>query len=353
MPTFRQLEDFARTTHTPLGYFFLAEPPLEQVPIPDLRTIGGSAIARPSANLLDTVYMCQQRQDWYRHHAKHMGDPALSFVASVTIEADPIQTASDIRATLMASEHSKPAAANDGDALRTWMDRADALGIMVMVSGIVGNNTHRPLDIEEFRGFALADSLAPIVFINGADTKAGQLFTLAHEIAHIWAGESALTNITPASSPRAAIERWCNAVAAEVLVPMDSFRNNLRPDAPWHDEVKRLARACGVSTLVILRRMRDAGRITRDEHTLFHEREARRLRELVSNRQAAGGNFYHTAQYRLSPRFASAVLTSTYEGRSTFTEAFRLLGCRNTTTLDNIAHSLGLSNPTMNEPGTR
>ncbi|MCA1704262.1 MAG: DNA-binding protein, partial [Actinobacteria bacterium] len=60
---------------------------------------------------------------------------------------------------------------------------------------------------------------------------------------------------------------------------------------------------------------------------------------------SSGGNFYHTANYRLSPRFASAVIASTYEGRSTFTEAFRLLGCRNIRTVENLGISLGLGNP--------
>lgn len=90
-----------------------------------------------------------------------------------------------------------------------------------MRSGIVGNNTHRPLDVAEFRGFAISHPLAPLVFINSADAPAARLFTLMHELAHIWVGSSGISNASPGNARRE--EVFCNAVAGEFLAPHDVF----------------------------------------------------------------------------------------------------------------------------------
>lgn len=353
-PTFKQLEDFAKATHVPFGYFFLPKPPEEPVPIPDLRTVGSTRVRRPSANMLDTIYICQQRQDWYRQYVQLMGEDPLAFVGSMRTDANVIRAATSIRSALGLDGPLSTAAKSAADAFGLLLDRADELGVMVMVSGIVGNNTHRPLDPDEFRGFALVDPLAPLIFVNGADTQAARLFTLVHELAHVWSGQSGVSDTTTAPVPRVGVEQWCNAVAAEVLAPLADFKAALRPRAELWEEANRLAAIFKVSTLVVLRRMHDAGRLTRQQHADAYGRESARLSALIHARKESaqgGGNFYHTANYRLSTRFASAVIASTWEGRSTFTEAFRLLGCRSVKTLDKMAHSIGLANPTAWEGG--
>jgi len=225
------------------------------------------------------------------------------------------------------------------DALRLFIEQADALGVLVMVSGVVGSNNRRKLDPEEFRGFALADALAPLVFINGADTKAAQMFTLAHELAHIWLGQSALSDVGPASTPSHGTEIWCNRVAAELLVPLALIREEFRPSAGLQEEINRLARRFKVSTLVVLRRIHDAGGLTRDELWAAYDTELQRLRALP---KGGGGDFYLTLGARAGKRFARALVTSTLEGRSSFTEAFRLLGFKKMTTFRELGHNLGL-----------
>ncbi|MFQ5472095.1 MAG: ImmA/IrrE family metallo-endopeptidase, partial [Dehalococcoidia bacterium] len=254
-PTLRQLEDFARATHTPFGFFFLPEPPVERVPIPDFRTIRSETLRRPSPDLLDTIYLCQQRQEWYRDYVRVAAEEPFPFVGSAKPSDDIVSVADEMRDALAFDLEERRQIRTWTDALGRFIEQADHLGILVMVSGVVGSNNRRRLDPQEFRGFALADPLAPLVFINGADTRAGQMFTLAHELAHLWVGESALTDIEPRSAPSDAVENWCNRVAAELLVPLAVVRQEYRRNAPLRKELDRLARRFKVSTLVILRRI--------------------------------------------------------------------------------------------------
>jgi len=322
-PTLKQVEHFAKATHTPVGYLFLDAPPVERVPIPDLRTIGGGRIERPSPDLLDTLYLCQQRQEWYHDYARAFGEQPLPFVGSVAVTSNVETTAIDMRRALGFDLDERRRTPTWTDALRAFIDQADSLGVLVMVSGIVGNNTHRKLDPEEFRGIALSDDLAPLVFINGADTKAAQMFTLAHELAHLWLGESALSDVGPLSSPSQEVEAWCNRASAEFLVPLDALRAEHREDAEFRSEVDRLARVFKVSTLVILRRIHDAGGMTRDQFKTAYAEEVDRLRAMP---RGSGGDFYLSQAARLGKRFARALVSSTLEGQTLHRDAFRLLG---------------------------
>ena len=206
-PTLKQVEAFAKATHTPVGYLFLAEPPVEKIPIPDFRAPGNERIGHPSPDLLDTIYVCQQRQEWFRNYARSMGETPLPFVGSARVGDDVVRTAAQIRTELGFDLEARRQMPTWTDALRHFIEQADSLGILVMCNGVVHNNNYRHLDPQEFRGFAMADNLAPLVFINGADTKAAQMFTLAHELAHIWLGQSAVSDSQPTAVPVQEVER--------------------------------------------------------------------------------------------------------------------------------------------------
>jgi len=338
-PTLKQLEAFAQATHAPLGYLFLKTPPNETIPIPDFRTMGNAQVARPSPNLLDTIYLCQQRQEWYRDYALSMGEPPLSFVGSSRCTDEVVATADRIRMALGFSVEQRSQLRTWAEALRHFVEQADALGVLVMVTGVVGSNTRRKLDPAEFRGFALSDPIAPLVLINGADTKAAQMFSLAHELAHLWLGQSALSNLGPVPATSNDTERWCNRVAAELLVPLASLEASLRAGEDLGRTLDRLAREFKVSTLVILRRLHDAGRLTREQLATEYEAEVSRLREMP---RAGGGDFYLPTTARVGKRFAYAVVSATWEGRASFTEASRLLGFRRMDTFRKLSSSLGV-----------
>jgi len=340
LPTLGQLEAFAKATYTPVGYLFLPEPPVEHIPIPDFRTMAGKRYPRPTPDLLDTIYICQQRQDWYRGFAQSIGEIPLAFVGSVRTSENIAEVSTKIRRALGFDVSARSAMPSWTDALRHFIGQADAAGVMVMCSGVVMNNNRRKLDPEEFRGFAIADTLAPVVFINGADTKAAQMFTLAHELAHIWLGESAVSDAQADRVSNHETERWCNKVAAEVLVPLDDLRSVYDPRNDIQSEVRRLARWFKVSTLVVLRRIHDVGGLTSDQLWKEFERERARL---ISIDKGSGGNFYLTQAARVSKRFARALIASTWEGRSSFTEAFRLLGVKKMETFRGFEDSLGMA----------
>ena len=338
-PTLKQLERFAQATYTPFGFFFLPKPPEESVPIPDLRTVGNQYSGHPSPDLLDTMYICQQRQEWYRDFARSMGEKELPFVGSASLDSDFTEVARNIRHALGFSLEERREMPTWTEALRSFIQQADSFGIMVMVSGIVGSNTRRSLDPKEFRGFAISDPLAPLVFINGKDTKAAQMFTLAHELAHIWLGETALSDVGPITMPSNKVEVWCNQVAAELLVPLSALQEAHDSFKSLREALDHLARWFKVSTLVILRRLHDAGKLTREELWQAYNKEVDRL---LAISKKAGGNFYLTLPARVSRRFAQALVISTLEGQTLHRDAFRLLGFRKYTTFRELGYQLGV-----------
>ena len=341
-PTLKQLEEFAHKTHTPVGFFFLNEPPHETVPIPDFLTVGGRAIAAVlSGNLLDVIYACQRRQEWYRDHQLLNGESPLPFVGTATVR-DPVEGVAARMRVLLDWMPAGRARCRTWAGALTWLrEHAEAAGVLVMISGMVGSDTHRTLDAQEFRGFALVDPYAALVFVNGADSKAAQVSTFAHELAHLWLGETALSDLDPQSTRSNTVERWCNLVAAELLVPMDEFVTAFAARSDLRAQLPPLAEHFRVSTQVILGRAREVGVLTWDQylHELSVERE--RVAALIAVR-GTGGSYYNTKPVQVSRRFARALVASTLEGQTPYPVAFRLLGLKKAATFDHLADRLGV-----------
>ena len=339
-PTLKQIEKFVKTVHVPIGYLFLPEPPEESLPIPDFRTISDQAITDLNVNLLDTIYLCQEKQAWYRDYLRSHKGSGINSIGSAVLSDSPAEAAESIRIRLNFSMDERREKRNQ--ALTQLVSKIEDVGVLVMLSSIVGSNSHRKLEVSEFRGFALFDTLAPLIFINAADSKAAQMFTLAHELAHLWLGQSGVSDTEAGKLPQKDIERWCNEAAAELLMPMKETREAYQSGTYLPDEIQRLANYFKVSNLVVLRRLFDAGFINETTFWKNYHEELERIGNLKSE-SSSGGNFYHTLRVRNGKHFARAVIESTLEGQTLFQDALRMLGLKKSATFYQAARELGVT----------
>ena len=318
-------DNLAHHTRTPLGFLYLPEPPDERLPISDFRTRSGDVPQRPSPDLLETVYLMQRRQLWMRDELTDEGADPLGFVGNhVTAEAR--QVAAAMADVLQLRGGWAAAEGTWTDALTRLRDRVESAGVLLVFNGIVGNNAYRKLDREEFQGFALVDEYAPLIFVNGTDFKSAQMFTIAHEMAHILLGESGVSRFRNLQlETDYSAEVTCDAAAAEFLVPAAEL------DAYWpvagktEDPYRSIAREFKVSTLVSARRVLDLGLIGRDDFHEFYE-EGRDIDWGLMRSKSKGGDFWNNQRWRVGSRFGSTVYRAVKEGRLTYREAYRLTG---------------------------
>jgi Zn-dependent peptidase ImmA (M78 family) len=324
-PTVKQLEDFSRRVHIPFGYLFLQEPPKEQIPFPFFRT-GNHQTNQVSLNVYDTILILQRRQDWLIDYLLDNDGSALPFVGKFDHNASFEAIVEDIRNTL----NLNPEWANDcqtfEDTLNFITKKIEEVGIMINFNGVVENNTHRVIPVNECRGFVLVNKMAPFMFVNAADAKAAQLFTIIHELAHIWLGESAgfdNQNLLPANNP---VERLCDQVAAEFLVPAISFHKRWANSA----DINKLAKYFKVSSIVIARRALDLGKMNKAAFFQFYNQYMEEVR-IKKEGQGSGGDFYATARKRISVSFAAYVDQAVRQNKLLYRDAYKITGLRGDT----------------------
>jgi Zn-dependent peptidase ImmA (M78 family)/DNA-binding transcriptional regulator YiaG len=340
-PDFKKAQKLAVALHIPFGYLFLPTPPTNDVEIPDLRTVGSKPITEFSPNLLDQLRNLLLKQEWYRDYATEEGRKPLAFIGRFNLSSTYETVAVDIGAELGINAEFRAAASNWEGFLTNFMANAEAAGILVIRSGVVASASQRPLSVKEFRGLVLSDPIAPLVFINGADSTSAQVFTLAHELAHLWIGKSGISNPNPkkrSADEVNSIERFCNQVAAELLVPHTEFLRRWKDSVPVEDNVKALVRYFRVSTHVILRQAFEQDKISRHQYEERIQIEEDRFKKQQEEREG-GGNFYRTMRVRNSRILVASVLDAIQTSRVSLRDAATLLGCK-VPTLKNVASEL-------------
>ncbi len=333
-PTVKQLEDFSRNVHVPFGYLFLKEPPREELNFPFFRT-GRNTTTKVSLNVYDAIQIVQKRQDWLSEYLREGDYDPLEFIGKFNVKTPLEEIVSDIRKTLGLQADWAGYYNTWEQALEFLASQIEEKGIVINFSGIVGNNTKRTINVNECRGFVLADKYAPFMFINSADAKAAQMFTIAHELAHLWIGQSAgfdMKKLLPSDDP---VERLCDKVAAEFLVPQDQLQKFWQAEKGF--QKLSLAAVCiqagrifKVSPIVIARRALDLKLIPKNKFFSFYNNYVSQINKLKLN-TGSGGNFYATSKKRISLRFASFVNNAVKEQKLLYRDAYKLTGLKGDT----------------------
>jgi Zn-dependent peptidase ImmA (M78 family)/DNA-binding XRE family transcriptional regulator len=326
-PNFHQAQKLASALSIPLGYLFLSQPPQITNPVADFRTLPGKEGGNLSPNLQDVLDDALRKRDWYKEWRQQENIAPFDFVGKYSLRSKPENIVLDMRQVLDVPQDFAYKIGTWDLHLRQLVQKVELAGILVLQSGIVGNNTRRKLSVQEFRGFALADQYAPLVFINAQDATAARIFTLIHELVHIWTGTSGISNPDFISNGKEAqrAEIFCNQVAAEFLVPNEIFikRWNIHQDAL--DNAQQLATRFRVSSQVILRRAFDAGFLNLDE---YQDAVQAAIKASKPRAKGGGGDFYNTLFSRNSRRFTTELLSAVSSGRLSYLDGARLLNTR-------------------------
>ena len=322
-PTFNQIENVSKTTHIPLGYFFLKTPPIEDFPLLKYRTLLSKNTEKPSRNTIDVINQMEDIQEWMRDYLIDAGYDKLGFVGSVNIRQDKQTIAQTFRDTIHISLDWHKQVKSKEEAFKFFREKFEKIGILVMMSGIVGNNTHRSLSIEEFRAFTLTDEYAPLIFINSNDSQGAKLFSLIHEAVHLLFGVNNFYNDRSGFTENTdTIETICNAIAAEILMPNNLFEKEWCSITDVPNRIWWLSDTFHCGLIVIARRALDHNYINKDQYQAIVNEAIEQFNATRSRNE--GGNYYATLSIRIDNRFIIALDNSVREGKTQYTEAYRL-----------------------------
>ncbi|CAM4101220.1 XRE family transcriptional regulator [Vibrio neonatus] len=317
-PTFKQAQNIANITSIPFGYLFLPEPPQEELPIPDLRTVANRHVDEVSVDMKEIIKQVMLKQEWYRDYLIKLEEPRLPFIGKYNVNDSVFDVAQDIRDTLGVP---LPQKGSWEEYHRTLIKGAEQARILVMRSGIVGNNTHRKLQVSEFRGFAISDDIAPVIFINSSDAPTARLFTLIHELAHLWIGSSGISDLEHSHAEE---EKFCNAVAGEFLVPQEAFHRIWNPELGLVTNLTEINRQLHVSKLAAAKRALDCRVIDAETYWKYYRAELNAFR----NQKGGKGDFNINAGAKNSKLLSSAVVAEALSGRMLLRDASNLLGIK-------------------------
>ncbi len=314
-PTILQAKKLALAYKRPFALFFLPEIPRDFHPLQDFRKSGSKALTTSSIFIIREI---QQKQAWIRDLFAESNEEELPFVGRYNIDDNPEQVANDILATLQI----QPPYYKTGNPITEWINAAEKIGIFISRTSFI--HSHLKLDSEEIQGFAIADSYAPFIFLNSDDWNAPQLFTLAHELAHIWIAETGISNDTELNikGKLHPVELFCNEVAANVLMPKNLILNIDKSSFRNSTILFKTAKQLGISTFSLLIRALKLGVISTHSYNLlkkqvdiefaiFLKKDAEKR---AKQRESTGGPNYFLLQLNRNSRLFTQTVLDSFRG---------------------------------------
>lgn len=343
-PTLVQLEQLSKTAQVPFGYFFLKEPPVENIPLLKFRTVNNDDIQTPSRNLIDTIHDMEVKQVWLRDYRQQQGLSKNFFVgqgqSARQLSSDKQAEAVMAMLGIKSGWNYRRGELNRFEVLRTKLDE---IGVTVMYNNQVNDNTRRRLDQNEFRAFALIDDYAPLIFINSNDSFSAKLFSLVHETVHVWFGTAELLNgdleVTPKTRDPITEQR-INQITENILFPAALFEKQwfMTKTTDTIQKCLELSKPFGTSSLAVAIRAKRMGFITqRDIDKLKEYLTDQYLRTKAENKnRTIHLNPYRLKAARIDKSFARDVYLGTRSGALAYSEAFELVNVKSSAGFDKL-----------------
>ncbi|MDR0514298.1 MAG: ImmA/IrrE family metallo-endopeptidase [Coriobacteriaceae bacterium] len=332
-PTFKQLEKLAAKTHTLVPYFTMQAIPDVSLQIADFRKANPGDATAPSPELFDTIDELLFKQAWLRDYFVEVGADKLEWVGAFAHQAamPDVDAIADYLHELLDLEEgwaSQSGISSTDEAWRTLRQAIEKQRVAVCISGYAGTNTRRTLKVSEFRGFALSDEYAPFIFVNGADAKTAQLFTLVHEMAHILFFQTGVSRPIEPHKPFGGedeTERFCDQISAEFLLPRSPFLGIWADTKDKEAALKQSTKEFKVSTIVVLRRALDLQLLTKQEFGILYDRHCKD-RDLIKADKPSGGDYYRSQGTKLGTVLTDAIYTALKTGYLQFADAYKMTG---------------------------
>jgi Zn-dependent peptidase ImmA (M78 family) len=325
-PTVKQLENFAKKVHIPFGFLFLKQPPKEEIPITFYRS-NGQIFESPPLIIRDLVNSVKTKQEWLTDYLRDNNFEELEFIGKLSnFKNIKISKAADLIRKYLDANIDWYKETNNSQVFRYWIDKFEKNRIFVISTGYVGHNK-RSVDVNICKGFTLIDNMCPFIYINTNNRGGGKIFTLIHELVHIFIGNSMGLSYEPIHPSSEPLEKFCDNVASELLVPQILFNDFWKNTKG--DNVAKFTKLAGifhVSKLVIAKKALDSNFIEIADFWSFYNYYTN-----IPFKQVGGGDYWNSKPYEVSRKFFNYVDVALNQNSILPSEAYKLTNMKGKT----------------------